>query len=189
MAMIWGDAVLPYRLTMFLGGIALVATPIVLGIFLGKTVHIVVTIGLGKDAGSCYGEILAVALYYCGVGQVVIWLEAIAVYYDCLGTHAKAIEGTVPSPPSLLPRLSSPAFRPVPRSSAAGLVLPSRAHIYNMYALPMPLTQVKESPKIPFFTKKIPEKFACSGKSAYLCIRFRQTPPSGGWRRRHTYDI
>ena len=95
MAMIWGDAVLPYRLTMLLGGIALVATPIVLGIFLGKTVHIVVTIGLGKDAGGSYGEILAVALYYCGVGQVVIWLEAIAVYYDCLGTHAKAIEGTV----------------------------------------------------------------------------------------------
>ena len=86
MAMIWGDAVLPYRLAMFLGGIALVATPIVLGIFLGKTVHIVVTIGLGEDAGSCYGEILAVALYYCGVVQVMIWLEAIAVYYDCLGT-------------------------------------------------------------------------------------------------------
>ena len=58
-----------------------------------------------------------------------------------------------------------------------------------MYALPMPLTQVKESPEIPFFTKKIPEKFACSGKSAYLCIRFRQTPPSGGCRRRHTDDI
>ena len=95
MAMIWGDAVLLDSLTMLLRGIALVATPIVLGIFLGKTVHIVVTIGLGEDAGSCYGEILAVALYYCGVGQVVIWFEAIAVYYDCLGTHAKAIEGTV----------------------------------------------------------------------------------------------
>ena len=95
MAMIWGDAVLLDSLAMFLGGIALVATPIVLGIFLGKTVHIVVTIGLGEDAGGSYGEILAVALYYCGVRQVVIWLEAIAVYYDCLGTHAKVIEGTV----------------------------------------------------------------------------------------------
>ena len=86
MAMIRGDAVLLDSLTMLLGGIALVATPVVLRIFLGKTVHIVVTIGLGKDAGSCYGEIFTVALYYCGVGQVVIWLEAVAIYDDCLGT-------------------------------------------------------------------------------------------------------
>ena len=28
------------------------------------------------------------------------------------------------------------------------------SYIYNMYALPMPLTQVKESPEIPFFIKK-----------------------------------
>ena len=95
MAMIGSDAILLDSSSMLFCGIALVAPPIVLGIFLGKTVHIVVTIGLGEDAGSSYGEILAVALYYCGVGQVVIWLEAIAIYYDCLGTHAKAIEGTV----------------------------------------------------------------------------------------------
>ena len=95
MAMIWGYAVLLDGLAMLPGGITLVATPVVLRIFLGKTVHIVVTIGLGEDAGSCYGEILAVALYYCGVGQVMIWLEAIAVYYDCLGTHAQGIEGSV----------------------------------------------------------------------------------------------
>ena len=86
MAMIWSDAILLDSLTMFLGRIALIAMPVVLGIFLSKTVHIVVTIGLGEDAGSCYGEILAVAFYYCGVGQVVIWFEAIAIYYDCLGT-------------------------------------------------------------------------------------------------------
>ena len=67
MTMIWGDAVLPYRLAMFLGGIALVATPVVLRIFLGKTVHIVVTLGLGKDAGGSYGEIFTVAFNYCGV--------------------------------------------------------------------------------------------------------------------------
>ena len=38
------------------------------------------------------------------------------------------------------------------------------------------LTKIKESMKNVFFLKKIPEKFACSGKSAYLCIRFRETP-------------
>ena len=84
----------------------------------------------------------------------------------------------VPSLPSCSPQLGCGA-----RSS-----LPC-AYIYNMYALPIPLTQVKESPETPFFYKKIPEKFACSEKSAYLCIRFRQTPPSGGCLRRHTDDI
>lgn len=95
MAMIWGDAVLLDSLPMLLRGIALVAMPVVLGIFLGKTVHIVVTICLGKNAGGSYGEIFAVTFYYCGVREIVIWLEAIAIYYDCLGTHAKAVKGTV----------------------------------------------------------------------------------------------
>ena len=85
MAMIWSDAILLDSLTMFLGRIALIAMPVVLGIFLGKTVHIIVTICLGKDAGGSYGEIFAIALYYCGVGQVVVWFESIAIYYDCLG--------------------------------------------------------------------------------------------------------
>ena len=72
--------------SMLFCGIALVAPPIVLGIFLGKTIHIVITTGLGKDAGSSYGEILAITLYYSGIGEIVIWLEAIAIYDDCLGT-------------------------------------------------------------------------------------------------------
>ena len=73
----------------------------------------------------------------------------------------------VPSPSR--PRLPSrPApsivFRPVPRSSAAGLVHLPCAYIYNMYAFPIPLTQVKESPEIPFFTKKNPRKVCVFGK-------------------------
>ena len=86
MAMIWGYAVLLDGLAMLPGGITLVATPVVLGIFLGKTVHIVITTGLGKDAGSSYGEILAITFYYRGIGEIVIWLEAIAIYDDCLRT-------------------------------------------------------------------------------------------------------
>ena len=86
MAMVGGYAVLLDGLAMLLGGITLVATPVVLGIFLGKTIHIVITTGLGKDAGSSYGEILAITLYYSGIGEIVIWLEAIAIYDDCLGT-------------------------------------------------------------------------------------------------------
>ena len=86
MAMVGGYAVLLDGLAMLLGGITLVASSVVLGIFLGKTIHIVITTGLGKDAGSSYGEILAITLYYSGIGEIVIWLEAIAIYDDCLGT-------------------------------------------------------------------------------------------------------
>ncbi len=38
------------------------------------------------------------------------------------------------------------------------------SYIYNMYALPMPLTQVKESPETPFFYKKNPRKVCVFGK-------------------------
>ena len=87
MAMIGSDAILLDSSSMLFCGIALVAPPIVLGIFLGQTVHIIVTICLGKDAGGSYGKIFAIALYYCGVGQVILWFESIAIHNDCLGTN------------------------------------------------------------------------------------------------------
>ena len=66
LAVVWGDAILADGIAMFLGGVALVGEPVVLGIFLGQLVHVVVTIGLGEDAGSCDGEVLAVALHDSG---------------------------------------------------------------------------------------------------------------------------
>ena len=59
----------------------------------------------------------------------------------------------VPSLPSCSPQLGCGA-----RSS-----LPC-AYIYNMYALPIPLTQVKESPEKSFFLQKNPRKVCVFGK-------------------------
>ncbi len=69
LAMIGTDAVEPDTLAMPAGGIALVGTPIVHGIFLIQTVHIVVAEGLGKDAGSGNGQELAITLDNGLIGQ------------------------------------------------------------------------------------------------------------------------
>ena len=61
-AVVGGDAILADGLAVLLRGIALVGAPVVLGIFLGETVHVVVTIGLGEDAGGSDSEVFAVAL-------------------------------------------------------------------------------------------------------------------------------
>ena len=55
--------------TMLLGGIALIAEPIVLGIFFSQTVHIVITIGLCQNTGCSNRKILSVAFDDAGVGE------------------------------------------------------------------------------------------------------------------------
>ena len=69
LAMIGGKTIFADGFTMFFGGITLVAEPVVLGIFLCQTVHIIVTIGLGEDAGGSNRKVLAVALDDTGVGE------------------------------------------------------------------------------------------------------------------------
>ena len=63
-AVVWRGAVQAYALAVRLRGIALVLLPVVVGIFLGKTVHIFVAKCLGEDAGCGYRLILTVALHY-----------------------------------------------------------------------------------------------------------------------------
>ncbi len=114
--MVGGDAILFYCLTVLRRRVALVGEPVVLGVLGSEGVHEVVTIGLGEDACRCYGEIFAVALDDCGVrqglavveqGQVlvavygamvnrgIIGVEAVAVYYQCLGRHLQLVYGSV----------------------------------------------------------------------------------------------
>ena len=57
LAMVGGDAVLADGIAVLLRGIALVGEPVVLGIFLCQAVHVVVTIGLGEDAGGSDSEV------------------------------------------------------------------------------------------------------------------------------------
>ena len=68
--MIRRDTILTDGITMLLGGIAFVRQPVVLRIFLCQTVHIVVTVGLGKNACSSNRKVFAVALHNGGVGDV-----------------------------------------------------------------------------------------------------------------------
>ena len=60
---------LAYGLTVCLGGVTLVLVPVVGGVFLVNLLHEVITVGLGKDAGSGYAEELTVPLHYGGVGE------------------------------------------------------------------------------------------------------------------------
>ena len=68
-SMVRGGAMLAYGLTVCLGGVTLVLVPVVGGVFLVNLLHEVITVGLGKDAGSGYAEELTVPLHYGGVGE------------------------------------------------------------------------------------------------------------------------
>ena len=94
-AVIGRDAVLADGIAVFFRGVALVGVPVVLGVFLRETVHIVVTIGLGEDRGSGDGEVFAVTLDDGGVRELLIGFEAIAIDDDGLGTNLELVEGTV----------------------------------------------------------------------------------------------
>ena len=76
-------------LTVLLRGIALVRQPVVLRVFLREFVHVVITVGLGKNTGGSDGEVLAVALDDGGMGDVgcdtanhrTVGLETITIGY------------------------------------------------------------------------------------------------------------
>ena len=67
--MVWGNAILPDGCSVLLRGITLVRQPVILRILLSQLIHIVVAIGLGKDRGSGYREILAITLDDSGMGD------------------------------------------------------------------------------------------------------------------------
>ena len=98
LAVVGGDAVLADGLAVLLRGIALVGEPVVLGIFLCQAVHVVITIGLGEDAGGSDSEVFAVALDNRRMGQllavsrVLIGLEAVAIDDDGLRAHFQLIQ-------------------------------------------------------------------------------------------------
>ena len=77
------------------GGIAFVAVPVVLGIVLMDAEHIVVTVGLGKDAGGSNAHVGSIALDDGGVGDVLVGHEAVAVDEEVLGAYFQLSNGTV----------------------------------------------------------------------------------------------
>ena len=93
--MIWSDSKFPDGSTMLLGRITLVAFPVVLRIFFCKRIHVIITIGLGKDAGSCNRQILAVTLYDGCIRQILVGFEAVTIHDNCLRTNLELVQGTV----------------------------------------------------------------------------------------------
>ena len=103
LTMVRGDAILADGLTMLLRGIAFVREPVILGVFLGETVHVVITVGLGEDRSGSDGEVLAVAFDDSGMGDVggnitnhgTVGTKAVTVDDDGLRTDGELIEGPV----------------------------------------------------------------------------------------------
>ena len=62
LAMIGCDAILFDGLTMLFGGVALIGKPVVLGVLLCQTVHVVVAVGLSQDRRGSNRQVFAVAL-------------------------------------------------------------------------------------------------------------------------------
>ena len=90
--MIWSDSKFPDGSTMLLGRITLVAFPVVLRIFFCQRIHVIITIGLGKDAGSCNRQILAVTLYDGCIRQILVGFEAVTIH-----DNLELVQGTVHS--------------------------------------------------------------------------------------------
>ena len=101
--MVGRDAIITDGLTMLLGGIAFVLSPVILWIFLGQLVHIIIAIGLGQNRGCCNCQVFAVAFYNSGVGQylsagcILLGLETVAVDNDSLRTYLELIKCTMHS--------------------------------------------------------------------------------------------
>ena len=76
-------------------GITFAFFPAIMGIFLGKVVHVVVAKGLCQDAGSSDGKIFAVTLHYGGVGQATVGFEPVSVHYYGLRSHCELVKSTV----------------------------------------------------------------------------------------------
>ena len=87
---------------MLTSGITLVRLPVVLRIFFSQLVHIVVAVGFGKDAGSCYRQVFAIALNDAGMGEEApsilprlgesfIGFEAVAVNDDGFRTNRQLV--------------------------------------------------------------------------------------------------
>ena len=74
-------------LTMFLGGVARIVVPTVVGISLVQLSHVVITIGLGKNRGRSNCELFAVALDDRFLGYVVVGLIAVTVDDNKFGAY------------------------------------------------------------------------------------------------------
>ena len=83
------DALKTDGFTVFLGGIALVALPVVAWIDQGLFVHVVVAVGLGQYACGGNRQVFAIAFDNGFLGQLSIWLEAVAVDDDRLGAQGE----------------------------------------------------------------------------------------------------
>ena len=60
-----------------------------------QSVHIIITIGLGKDTGRCNREIFAIAFDDGGVREFLVRLKAIAIYDDGFWSYLQLIQGSM----------------------------------------------------------------------------------------------
>ena len=95
--MIRRNSKFPDGSTMLLGRITLFAFPIVLWVFFCQRIHIIITIGLGKDACCSNCQILAVAFYDGCIRQILIGFETVAIHDNCFRTNLELVQGSVHS--------------------------------------------------------------------------------------------
>lgn len=80
-----------------LGRITFILLPVITGIFLMECIHVIVPISFGQHTGSSNVEVLAISLYNCSVGEVLILLETITINQQVLRPHLQPVNGTVHS--------------------------------------------------------------------------------------------
>src|SRR3712207_2600893 len=101
----WGNSVYSDSLSVFSGGVSLIALPIIIRVFEGQGVHIIITVGLGQNAGGGDRLVFGVAFddtsirkLATGVGQSLannVGVETITVDNQCLGTHVQLVDSPV----------------------------------------------------------------------------------------------
>ena len=78
--------------TMCFGGIAEVAVPTILRVFLGECFHAVVTIGLGQHGGCRDGKVSGIALDDGVGGNLFVRAPAVAIDNDVLWPYSELIQ-------------------------------------------------------------------------------------------------
>ena len=93
LAVIGRDAELFDGFAVFFRGVTLVREPVVLRIFLSKTIHVVIKIGLGENRGSSGSQLFTIALNDGGMRDILVFLEAVAIDNNRLWAHLQLVEG------------------------------------------------------------------------------------------------
>lgn len=94
-AMVLGRSELLDGLPVRFGGVSFVLCPLVGGVIRRDLVHVVVTVGLGKDGGCRDGHVLAIPFHHALVFDALVGSESVTVYDEMFRPDLQLVDCSV----------------------------------------------------------------------------------------------